>query len=112
MKKIELTIRPSKLEDVKEKLVALGIHGMTYYEARGFGRQGGHTENYRGKVYQVDFLPKYRVEIVVHDEALEKVVDAIMEVAKTGSVGDGKIFVTDIIDAWRIRTGERGNEAL
>ncbi len=112
MKKIELTIRPSKLEDVKEKLIAIGIHGMTYYEARGFGRQGGHTENYRGKVYQVDFLPKYRVEIVVHDEALDKVINTIMEAARTGNVGDGKIFVTNITDVWRIRTGEHGNDAL
>ncbi len=112
MKKIELTIRPSKLEDVKERLVSMGVHGMTFYEARGFGRQRGHTENYRGKVYQVDFLPKYRVEVVVHDEALEKVITAIMEAARTGSVGDGKIFVSDITDAWRIRTGEHGNDAL
>ncbi len=112
MKKIELTIRPSKLEDVKKELVAIGIHGMTYFEARGFGRQGGHTENYRGKTYQVDFLPKFRVEIVVHDEALEKVIETIMQAAKTGSVGDGKIFVSDITDAWRIRTGDRGDAAL
>ncbi len=112
MKKIEITIRPSKLEEVKEKLVALGIHGMTYFEARGFGRQGGHTENYRGKTYQVDFLPKFRVEIVVHDEALDKVIQAVMSSARTGNVGDGKIFVTDIADAWRIRTGENGNAAL
>ncbi len=112
MKKIEITIRPSKLEEVKERLVSLGIHGMTYFEARGFGRQGGHTENYRGKVYQVDFLPKYRVEVVVHDEALDKVINAIIETAQTGNVGDGKIFITDIIDAWRIRTGENGNNAI
>ncbi len=112
MKKIEITIRPSKLEDVKEKLVELGIHGMTCIEARGFGRQGGHTENYRGKVYHVDFLPKYRIEVVVHDEAVEKVIDAIMLVARTGSIGDGKIFISDIADAWRIRTGENGDQAL
>ncbi len=112
MKKIEVTIRPSKLEDVKDKLVSIGIHGMTYFEARGFGRQGGHTENYRGKSYHVDFFPKYRLEIVVHDEAVDKVIATIIQAAKTGSVGDGKIFVTDITDAWRIRTEEQGDEAL
>ncbi len=112
MKKMEITIRPSKLEDVKEKLVSLGIHGMTLFEARGFGRQGGHTENYRGATYQVDFLPKYRIEIVVHNDALEKVIDAVMEAACTGNIGDGKIFVTDIQDVRRIRTGEKGDAAL
>ncbi len=112
MKKMEITIRPSKLEDVKERLVNLGIHGMTLLEARGFGRQGGHTENYRGARYQVDFLPKYRLEVVVHDDALEKVIDAVMEAARTGNIGDGKIFVTDILDVRRIRTGEKGDNAL
>ncbi len=112
MKKVEITIRPSKLEDVKEKLVALGIHGMTFFEARGFGRQGGHVENYRGKTYKVDFLPKYRIEVVVHDEALEKVIKTVIEAAKTGDVGDGKIFVSDVSEAWRIRTEEHGDSAL
>ncbi len=112
MKKIEITVRPSKFEDVKEKLVEIGIHGMTYFEARGFGRQGGHIENYRGKTYKVDCLPMYRVEVVVHDEALDKVIAAIVESAKTGNVGDGKIFVSDLADAWRIRTGERGEDAI
>ncbi len=112
MKKVELTIRYSKLEEVKERLVALGVHGMTCFEVKGFGRQGGHRETYRGTSYSVDFLPKYRVEIVVHDEALEKVIAAVMETARTGAVGDGKIFVSDIIDVWRIRTGEQGDMAL
>ncbi len=112
MKKVEITIRPSKLEDVKDALIKLGVHGMTFVEARGFGRQGGHMENYRGKSYKVDFLPKYRIEVVVHDEALEKVIQAVISVAKTGDVGDGKIFVTDILEAWRIRTGEHGDSAL
>ncbi len=112
MKKVEVIIRPSKLQEVKDKLVTLGVHGMTCLEARGFGRQRGHVENYRGKTYQVDFLPKMKIEIVVHDEALEKVITAITEVAKTGSVGDGKIFVTDIVNAWRISSGEDGDKAL
>ncbi len=112
MKKVEVTLRPARLDAVKEKLVALGVHGMTYYDAHGFGRQGGHKEVYRGTTYTVDFLPKIRIEVVVHDEALEKVVAAIMEGARTGNVGDGKIFVTDVSDAWRIRTGEHGNAAL
>ena len=107
MKKLEIIIRPSKFEEVKQQLTAIGIHGMNYSEVRGFGRQHGHTEVYRGTTYAVDCLPK----IVVHDEALEKVLQAI-DVARTGEIGDGKIFIYDVLDAIRIRTGERGPAAL
>ena len=109
MKKLEIIIRPSKFEEVKQQLTAIGIHGMNYSEVRGFGRQHGHTEVYRGTTYAVDCLPK--IEIVVHDEALEKVLQAI-DVARTGEIGDGKIFIYDVLDAIRIRTGERGPAAL
>ena len=114
MKKLEIIIRPSKFEEVKQQLTAIGIHGMNYSEVRGFGRQHGHTEVYRGTTYAVDCLPKIKIEIVVHDEALEKVLQAI-DVARTGKegeVGDGKIFIYDVLDAIRIRTGERGPAAL
>ena len=107
MKKLEIIIRPSKFEEVKQQLTAIGIHGMNYSEVRGFGRQHGHTEVYRGTTYAVDCLPKIKIEIVVHDEALEKVLQAI-DVARTGEIGDGKIFIYDVLDAIRIRTGERG----
>ena len=111
MKKLEIIIRPSKFEEVKQQLTAIGIHGMNYSEVRGFGRQHGLTEVYRGTTYAVDCLPKIKIEIVVHDEALEKVLQAI-DVARTGEIGDGKIFIYDVLDAIRIRTGERGPAAL
>jgi nitrogen regulatory protein P-II 1 len=112
MKKIEIIIRPSKLDDVKQQLSAIGIHGMNYTEIRGFGRQRGHTEVYRGSTYEVDCLPKLKIDIVIHDEALDKVLAAITSSARTGNIGDGKIFIYDVLDAMRIRTGERGNAAL
>ena len=112
MKKLEIIIRPSMFEAVKDELSRLGIHGLNYTEIRGFGRQHGHTEVYRGSTIQVDCLPKVKVEVVVHDEALEKILDAVMQTARTGKVGDGKIFISDVLDAIRIRTGERGNPAL
>ena len=111
MKKLEIIIRPSKFEEVKQQLTAIGIHGMNYSEVRGFGRQHGHTEVYRGTTYAVDCLPKIKIEIVVHDEALEKVLQAI-DVARTGEIGDGKIFIDEVRDALRMRTGERGPAAL
>ena len=112
MKKIEAIIKPFKLDDVKEKLAAIGVQGMTVSEVKGFGRQKGHTELYRGAEYVVDFLPKIKLEVVVHDDMLEKVTDAIQSAANTGRIGDGKIFVMPISDAIRIRTGERGDEAI
>ncbi len=112
MKKLEIIIRPSMFDAVKNELSRLGIHGLNYTEIRGFGRQHGHTEVYRGSTIQVDCLPKVKVEAVVHDEALEKILDAVMQTARTGKVGDGKIFISDVLDAIRIRTGERGNPAL
>ena len=111
MNKLEIIIRPSKCEEVKQQLTAIGIHGMNYSEVRGFGRQHGHTEVYRGTTYAVDCLPKIKIEIVVHDEALEKVLQAIV-VARTGEIGDGKIFVTTVDNAVKIRTGEEGYDAL
>ena len=111
MKKLEIIIRPSKFEEVKQQLTDIGIHGMNYSEVRGFGRQHGHTEVYRGSSYAVDCLPKVKIEIVVHDEALEKVLQAV-SAARTGEIGDGKIFIYDVLDAIRIRTGERGPAAL
>ena len=112
MKKLEIIIRPGMLERVKEELSKLGIHGMNYSEIRGFGRQRGHTEVYRGTTMQVDCLPKIKIELVLHDEALEKVLNAVVATARTGQVGDGKIFISDVRDAVRIRTGERGEDAL
>jgi len=112
MKKIEAIIKPFKLDDVKEALHEAGMQGMTVTEAKGFGRQRGHTELYRGAEYVVDFLPKLKIEIVIGDAAVEAVVDAISKSAHTGKIGDGKIFITDVIDAVRIRTGERGEPAL
>ena len=111
MKKLEIIIRPSKFEEVKQQLTTIGIHGMNYSEVRGFGRQHGHPEVYSGTTYAVDCLPKIKIEIVVHDEALEKVLQAVT-VARTGEIGDGKIFIYDVLDAIRIRTGERGPDAL
>ena len=112
MKKIEAIIKPFKLEEVKEALNALGIQGMTVSEVKGFGRQKGHTELYRGAEYIVDFLPKVKIEAVVQDEILDKVLDAVTKAAKTGRIGDGKIFVIPVEDTIRIRTGETGEEAI
>jgi nitrogen regulatory protein P-II 1 len=112
MKKIEAIIKPFKLDEAKEALGEIGIQGLTVSEVRGFGRQKGHTELYRGAEYVVDFLPKIRLEVVVQDDLAEKVTLALVEAARTGKIGDGKVFVTDIEDAVRIRTGERGDSAL
>ena len=112
MKKIEAIIKPFKLEEVKENLGLIGIHGMTVIEVKGFGRQKGHTELYRGAEYIVDFLPKVKIEIVVSDEDLNKAIESIQNAAKTGRIGDGKIFVTDLEQVVRIRTGEDGEKAL
>ena len=112
MKKIEAIIKPFKLDEVKESLTKLGIKGMTISEVRGFGRQRGHTELYRGAEYVVDFLPKTKIEIIVTDDMVQKVVDVIMEAAKTGRIGDGKVFITPIEDVIRIRTGEKGEDAI
>ena len=112
MKKIEAIIKPFKMEDVKEALSEIGIEGMTVSEVKGFGRQKGHTEIYRGSEYTVDFLPKVKFEIVVADDRVQKAVDAIVASAKTGKIGDGKVFVLPIEDAIRIRTEERGESAI
>ena len=112
MKKIEAIIRPFKLDDVKEALLEEDIRGMTITEVRGYGRQKGHKETYRGSEYQIEFVPKIRIEIVVEDSTAEKVIDAILKTAKTGQVGDGKIFISDILDVIRIRTDESGPSAL
>jgi nitrogen regulatory protein P-II 1 len=112
MRKIEAIIKPFKLDDVKEALQEIGVQGITVTEARGFGRQKGHTELYRGAEYVVDFLPKVKVEVIVPKEMVEKVVEAIVAAAQTGRVGDGKIFVTPVEDVIRIRTGERGPNAI
>lgn len=112
MKKIEAIIKPFKLDEVKEALNNLGIQGMTVTEVKGFGRQKGHTELYRGAEYVVDFLPKVKIEVGVSEDMVAKVVDTITEAARTGKIGDGKIFVLPIEDTVRIRTGERGKEAL
>ena len=112
MKKVEAIIKPFKLDDVKEALHDLGIKGLTVTEAKGFGRQKGHTELYRGAEYVVDFLPKVKIEIVLGDEMLDKAVEAIRRAAQTGRIGDGKIFVLNIEEAIRIRTGESGVDAI
>jgi nitrogen regulatory protein P-II 1 len=112
MKKIEAIIKPFKLDEVKDKLNDLGIQGITVTEVKGFGRQKGHTELYRGAEYVVDFLPKIKMEIVIADTQVEDVVNAIVKAAETGRIGDGKIFITNIEEAVRIRTGERGEEAV
>ena len=112
MKKIEAIIKPFKLDDVKEALTGIGVVGMTVSEVRGFGRQKGHTELYRGGEYTIDFLPKIKVEVVVSDQLLPKVVEVIAAAAKTGNIGDGKIFVHPVETAIRIRTGERDEGAL
>ena len=112
MKKVEAVIRHFKLEDVKNALSEQGISGMTITEVRGFGRQKGHTEMYRGTEYAVDFVPKVKLEVVVSDDNLKDVIDTVMRSAQTGQIGDGKIFVTELADTIRIRTGETGEEAL
>jgi nitrogen regulatory protein P-II 1 len=112
MKKIEAIVKPFKLDEVKEALQEVGLQGITVTEAKGFGRQKGHTELYRGAEYVVDFLPKVRIEIVLDDKMVEQAVEAIMTAARTGRIGDGKIFISTIDEAIRIRTGETGSDAL
>ena len=112
MKKIEAIIKPFKLEDVKEALSSLGVEGMTVSEVKGFGRQKGHTEIYRGSEYTVDFLPKIKIEVVLADAQVAAAVDAIVKAAKTGKIGDGKVFVSSIDNAIRIRTEETGEQAV
>ncbi|MFP6751639.1 MAG: P-II family nitrogen regulator [Pirellulaceae bacterium] len=112
MKKVEAIIRHFKLEDVKNALAEEGIQGMTAVEVRGFGRQKGHSETYRGTEYAVDFVPKVKLEVVCGDDVLQKVIDTILHTAQTGQIGDGKIFVSELTNAIRIRTGEMGNDAL
>jgi nitrogen regulatory protein P-II 1 len=112
MKKIEAIVKPFKLDEVKEALHGIGIQGMTVTEVKGFGRQKGHTELYRGAEYVVDFLPKIKIEIALSDELVDKAVQVIVEAANTGRIGDGKIFVLDVAEVVRIRTGERGPDAV
>ena len=112
MKKIEAVIKPFKLDEVKEALQQVGVQGITVIEAKGFGRQKGHTELYRGAEYVVDFLPKVKIEVVIGDDMVEAAIDAIRKAAQTGRIGDGKIFVSSIEDVIRIRTGETGNDAI
>jgi nitrogen regulatory protein P-II 1 len=112
MKKIEAVIKPFKLDEVKEALHEVGVKGITVTEAKGFGRQKGHTELYRGAEYVVDFLPKVKLEIIIDDNQVERAVEAILQAAKTGRIGDGKIFVSSVDEVIRIRTGERGTEAI
>ena len=112
MKKIEAIIKPFKLDEVKESLQDLGVQGMTVIEAKGYGRQKGHTELYRGAEYVIDFLPKIKIEVVVADDQLQPALDAIVSAARTGRIGDGKIFVSEILDVLRIRTGETGATAV
>ena len=112
MKKVEAIVRHFKLEDVKNALTEQGIHGMTVTEVRGFGRQKGHTEIYRGTEYAVDFVPKVKIEVVCSDANLQAAIDAVVKTAQTGQIGDGKIFVSELSNAVRIRTGETGDEAL
>ena len=112
MKKVEAVIKPFKLDEVKDKLNEIGIKGITVSEVKGFGRQKGHTELYRGAEYVVDFLPKIKLEIVIADNQLDEVVNAVIKSAQTGRIGDGKIFVTNLEDTIRIRTGEHGEDAI
>jgi nitrogen regulatory protein P-II 2 len=112
MKMVTAIIKPFKLDDVREALSEIGVQGITVTEVKGFGRQKGHTELYRGAEYVVDFLPKMKIELAVAEDLLERVIEAITQVARTGKIGDGKIFVTDLEQAIRIRTGETGSEAL
>ncbi len=112
MKKIEAVIRPFKLDDVREALSEIGVRGMTLTEVKGYGRQKGHTEMYRGSEYKIDFLPKIKIEIIATDSMADQIVDTIVKAAKTGQVGDGKIFVSNIEDVIRVRTEESGEEAI
>lgn len=112
VKKVEAIVRHFKLEDVKNALTEQGIHGMTVSEVRGFGRQKGHTEIYRGTEYAIDFVPKVKIEVICTDDNLQTLIDTILQTAQTGQIGDGKIFISDLSDSVRIRTGERGEEAL
>ena len=112
MKKVEAIIKPFKLDEVKEALSEVGVQGLTVSEVKGFGRQKGHTEVYRGAEYVVDFLPKIKIEVVVHDDVVTRVVDAVEKAAKTGRIGDGKIFVLPVDEVIRIRTGEHGEGAI
>ena len=112
MKKIEAIIKPFKLDEVKEALHEVGLQGLTVTEAKGFGRQKGHTELYRGAEYVVDFLPKVKIEVVMEDALVERAIEAIQKAARTGRIGDGKIFVLNVEEAIRIRTGERGSDAI
>jgi|TARA_B110000263_G_scaffold216829_1_gene202580 nitrogen regulatory protein P-II 1 len=112
MKKVEAIVKPFKLDEVKDRLNEIGIQGITVTEVKGFGRQKGHTELYRGAEYIVDFLPKVKIEVVINDSRLEDVVNTIIKAAQTGRIGDGKIFVTNIEETVRVRTGERGEEAI
>ncbi len=112
MKKIEAVIKPFKLDEVKEALHEVGVKGLTVTEAKGFGRQRGHTELYRGAEYVVDFLPKVKIEVVLEDEQVERAIDAVLQAARTGRIGDGKIFVSPVEEVIRIRTGEKGADAI
>lgn len=112
MKRVEAYIKPFKLSDVQEALLKVGIQGMTLTEVKGFGRQKGHTELYRGAEYHIDFIPKVKLEIAVPDQMVDKVVKVVMEAARTGKIGDGKIMVVPVEQAWRIRTGESGEDIL
>jgi nitrogen regulatory protein P-II 1 len=112
MKLITAVVKPFKIDDVKAALTAVGVHGMTVSEAKGFGRQGGHTETYRGTEYKLEFVPKIRIDLIVDDDQATAAVDAILEAAKTGKIGDGKIWITTVDDIIRIRTGERGDDAM
>jgi nitrogen regulatory protein P-II 1 len=112
MKKIEAVIRPHKLDDVREALSEIGVRGMTILEVKGFGRQKGHTEVYRGSEYSIDFIPKIKLELILRDDLIQKVTDLILQHAKTGQVGDGKIFILPVEEAIRVRTGESGDAAL
>ena len=112
MKKIEAIIKPFKMDDVREALADVGVNGMTVTEVKGFGRQTGHTELYRGAEYQVDFLPKMKIEIILSDDVVDRAIEAITSAANTGKIGDGKVFVYNVEQAIRIRTGEAGDEAL
>jgi nitrogen regulatory protein P-II 1 len=112
MKRIEAIVRPAKLDELKEALAEVGVHGMTVIEVKGFGRTGGRKEVYRGSAYVVDFVPKVQVDIVTPDNLVDAVLDAVEKAAKTGKIGDGKIFVSEILEVVRIRTGERGSQAI
>ena len=112
MKKIEAIIRPFKLDEVKESLLQIGINGMTITEVRGFGRQRGHTELYRGNEYRIEFLPKIKIEVVTEANRVEEIIDVLLSSAKTDQIGDGKVFVSDLDEVIRIRTGESGTEAI